>query len=124
MGFREKLRSSASHLLQPGEQIQVVFPAQTTNPYAPSLIAGWAALSSNGNRVVVVTDRRILLYRTARIRVSQINEIGLDLPRNTVIGPASGLWYQTDALAECLFINRRYHKDVAAADSAIGESPS
>jgi hypothetical protein len=54
----------------------------------------------------------------------RITEVGLDLPRNTVIGPAQGLWYQTDALAESLYINRRYHEDVAAADSAIGASPA
>jgi hypothetical protein len=80
-------------------------------------------ISSNCSRVVVVTDRRILLCHTARRRTTQVDEVGLDLPRNTIIGPAHGIWYQTDALAESLYIHRRYHKDVAAADAASGASP-
>ena len=37
---------------------------------------------------------------------------------STKIGPASGLWYRTEALGERLYIHKRFHKDIAAADGA------
>jgi hypothetical protein len=122
MKVRDELRSSAFHLLRPGEQMQVVSRLRQMTPYAGPFIGAGLTLSSNCSRVVVVTDRRILLCHTARIRTTQVNEVGLDLPRNTIIRPAHGIWYQTDGLAESIYIHRRYHKDVAAADSAIGAS--
>jgi hypothetical protein len=44
-------------------------------------------------------------------------EIVRELPRSVKIGPASGLWYKCDTLGERLYIHKRFHKDVAAADS-------
>jgi hypothetical protein len=38
------------------------------------------------------------------------------LPRQTLIGPAHGLWYRVDSLGERLYINKRFHKDIRAAD--------
>ena len=119
MAIRDKLRQNASQLLQPGEQIQAVFPAQTTSPYL-ALISVWIILLSNAYRVIVVTDRRLLLCRRSRMRITKVKDVLLQLPRETVIGPAHGLWYQTEALGETLYINRRFHNDVATADSAIG----
>src|ERR1700691_1978985 len=112
MAIRDKLTANAAPLLAPGEEIQAVIPAQTISQYFV-LISYWIILASNALRVVVVTDRRILLCRSGRFRMTPVGEVLAELPRQTVIGPAHGLWYRTDALGGRLYINRRFHKDVA-----------
>jgi hypothetical protein len=48
-----------------------------------------------------------------------IKEVLRELPRSTRIGPPSGLWYKTEVLGERMYINKRFHKDVEAADQAV-----
>jgi hypothetical protein len=120
MAIRDKLKTNASHLLDPGEPIQVVFPAKTMIPIG---IASLYAIFGSIQRVVVVTDRRILVCKAGHFRPTQVKEIIFVLPRHMVIGPAHGLNYRTDSLGDDLYINRRFFKDVAAADAAIGSSP-
>src|SRR5438309_12029477 len=124
MAIREKLRENAARLLQPGEQIQAVIPAQTTSAYF-ALISYWIIILRNSFRVIVVTDRRILVCRSGRFRQAVVTEVEREIPRNTVIGPAEGgLWYRTDALGEPLHISRRYFKDIEAADRAMAQAPA
>ena len=113
------MRANAAPFLQPGESIQAVFGAQTTSQYF-ALISYWIIIFSNAYRVVVVTDRRILVCKSGRVTMTPIKEVLRELPRNTKIGPASGLWYRTEALGERLYIGKRFHKDVAAADASLG----
>ncbi|MGK2957413.1 MAG: hypothetical protein ACSLFB_03225 [Acidimicrobiales bacterium] len=49
--------------------------------------------------------------------MTPIKEVMTELPRNTNIGPASGLWYRCSTLGERLYIHKRFHKDVVLADS-------
>jgi hypothetical protein len=72
----------------------------------------------NAYRVVVVTDRRILVCRSGRLGVTKVNEVIDELPRHTQIGPASGLWYKCETLGERLYIHKRFHKDIAQVDAA------
>ena len=116
MGIRDKIRTNAQSLLQPGEVIQAVIPAQTTSQYF-ALLSVWIIVLSNAYRVIVVTDRRILLCQSGRFRNSPVKGIVRELPRQTVIGPAHGLWYRTESLGERLYINFRFQADVAAADA-------
>jgi len=116
MAIRDKLRANAQHVLQPGETIQAVFCAQTTSQYF-ALISYWIILFTNAYRVVVVTDRRILVCTSGRLRMTPVKEVIRELPRTTKIGPASGLWWKSQSLGEQLYINKRFHKDIAAADS-------
>jgi hypothetical protein len=118
MAIGNKLRNNAQPLLQPGEKIQAIFPAQTVSQYL-SLISYWIIIFSNAYRVVVATDRRILICKSGRFRISPVRAVLSELPRQIQIGPAHGLWYKTDSLRETLYINRRFHKDIAAADAAI-----
>lgn len=39
------------------------------------------------------------------------------LPRNTIIGPVSGMWTKTSTLGEKLYVFKRFYKDVVAADA-------
>lgn len=118
MAIRDTLRKNAQHLLQPGEEIQAVIPAQTTSQYF-ALISYWIIILSNAYRVIVVTDRRILVCRSGRFRLTPVKEVVHELPRQSMIGPATGLWYRTDSLGERLYINRRFFKDIEAADRGV-----
>jgi hypothetical protein len=119
VAIRDQLRKNAAPLLQPGESIQSVFAAQTVSQYF-ALISYWIIIFKNAYRVVVVTDRRILVCSSGRLRVTPVKAVMREIPRQTVIGPAHGLWYRTEVLGEKLYINKRFHKDIAAADAMIG----
>jgi hypothetical protein len=118
MAIRDKLRSNAAHVLQEGETVQAVFTAQTASPYL-ALISYWIVIFKNAYRVVVVTDRRILVCRAGRASTTAVKEVLAELPRATRIGPATGVWYKCETLGERLYIHKRFHKDVAAADAAL-----
>ena len=118
MAIRDTMRSNAAHLLQQGESVQAVFAAQTTNPWW-ALVSYWIIILRNSYRVVVVTDRRILVCRSGRFRVTPVNAVVGEFPRTTRIGPVKGLWYRCDALGERLYIARRFHKDIETADASV-----
>jgi hypothetical protein len=115
VAIRDKLRANAAPFLQPGENIQAVFCGQTTSQYF-ALISIWIIVLTNAYRVVVVTDRRVLVCKSGRFRMTPVKEVIRELPRNTLIGPASGLWWRSESLGERLYVHKRFHKDVAAAD--------
>lgn len=115
MGVREKLQKNAQPLLQPGETVQAVFAAQSTSQWF-ALISFWIIVVRNSYRSVIVTDRRILVCQGGRLTLGAIKGVLRELPRATRIGPAGGLWYKTDALGEKLYVHKRFHKDIAAAD--------
>jgi hypothetical protein len=118
MAIRDTLRSNAAPFLQPGETVQSIFSAQTASPYLV-LISYWLLIFKNAYRVVVVTDRRILVCQAGRVRMTAVKAVVAELPRSTRIGPATGIWYKCDTLGERLYINKRFHKDVAAADALL-----
>jgi hypothetical protein len=118
MALRDKLRQNAAPLLQPGETIQAVFCGQTVSAYF-ALISYWIIVFANAYRVVVVTDRRILVCRSGRFRITPVKAIERELPRGTRIGEPAGLWWPCDSLGRRLYIHRRFHKDVTAADAAL-----
>jgi len=123
MAIREKLRANVQPFLGPGEIVQAVFSAQTTSQYF-ALISFWIIILRNSYRVVVATDRRILLLQSGRFSMTPAKSILAEFPRATRIGPAHGLWYKCESLGVPLYIAKRFHKDVEAADlAALNERP-
>ena len=118
MAIRDTMRSNAAPLLQEGESVQSIFGAQTTSQWW-ALLSYWIIIIKNSYRVVVVTDRRILVCRSGRFRTTPVNGVVGEFPRNTRIGPPSGLWYRCESLGERLYINKRFHKDIEAADALL-----
>ena len=112
MASRDKMRNRATPLLKPGETVQVVFCAQTV-----STRSAWKIMISNGYRVVVVTDRRILVCRAGRLRPGTVKGVERELPRTTRLGEPTGLWWPCDSLGGRLYVHRRFHKDVRTADA-------
>jgi hypothetical protein len=45
-----------------------------------------------------------------------VKQVRCELPRNIRIGPPSGLWWRCESLGERLYIHKRFHKYVNAAD--------
>ena len=116
IAIRDRIQEKASPFLQPGEQMQAVFAAQTFSQYWA--IFGFVIMMfKNAYRAVVVTDKRIIVFNTGKFSQTNVKSVVRELPRATRIGPAHGLWYRTEALGERLYIHTRFTKDIAAADA-------
>ena len=116
IAIRERIIENVQPLLEPGEQIQAVIPAQTKSGWLGAL-GGILLIFFNRYRPVVVTDRRIVITDAGRWAQSKPKTIVASVPRSTQIGPPSGLWWKSSSLGQPLFINKRFHKDVEQADS-------
>lgn len=116
VAIRERIIEHAQPLLEPGEQIQAVIPAQTKSGWLGAL-GLIVLLFVNRNRPIVVTDRRIVVTDSGKWAQGKPTKIVATAPRTTKIGPASGIWWRCTSLGEPLYINTRFHKDVALADS-------
>ena len=118
IAIRDKMRESTQPHLDSDERIQAVFLAQTVSQYW-LLVTVLVLLLTNAYRVVVVTDKRILVCRSGRLASSSVKEVLRELPRSTKIGLASGFWHRSDTLGERLYTHKRFHKDVARADDTM-----
>jgi hypothetical protein len=117
MALRDKIAAAAAPFLEPGETVQTAFGAMGTSPYW-SLLSYWIIIVKDANRAVVATDRRIILFRTARTRWTKFKKIEAEVPRATKLGEPSGLNWKTSALGPTIWVNKRFHKDVRETDAA------
>jgi hypothetical protein len=122
MAIRDKIRANAAAQLRPGEQIQSVFTGQTASQYL-ILLGAVFFLATNQYCTVVVTDQRILVCRSGKLSSTKVKSVLRELTRQTRIGPATGLWYKTEVLGGPLRIHKRWHKDIATADSLANQRP-
>lgn len=122
MALRDKLRDRVQPLLEPGEQIQEVFIAQTgPTPWLGALTAFlWFAVK---RRIVVATDRAIVVFSASWWTGTHPKELVARLPRSTRLGPVSGLWGSSTVGGEKLHIHKRFHGDVASADAKAAGGP-
>ena len=117
MGLREKLMERSRPFLEPMEEPRFVFLGQSAIPwFVNSLLVKF--------RMVVVTDQRIVVLAMplGAWGIYKPKSVVRTLPRATMIGPVQGLWAKTTTLGERLYINKRFHNDVKAAD--LGASAS
>lgn len=125
MAIRDKMRDSAAPHLQPGENLQVVFGAQTLNQYLfiPLVLLGVlpaiiVIAVMKPFRVVLVTDRRILVCRGGTVLTTKITGIAEEGPRSTAIGDPRGLWWSCTSLGTAkLYVHNRFHQDIREADA-------
>lgn len=118
LAIREKIFENSRPFLYPGEQVYAIIGGQTINGWWGGLAA--LAYAWNNFRAVLVTDRRIVVLDCGQLRMGVPKAVVRELPRNIRIGPASGLWWKCESLGEKLYVHKRFHKDVAAADAALG----
>jgi len=118
MALRDKLAQRAAPYLEPGEQIQAVFLAQSgPSPYW-ILLTAFIVIFSAGYRTVVVTDRAIVLLRNGRLVGTRAKAVHLRGPRNVWLGTPTGLWGQI-RLDTRYWVHKRFHKDVAYANQML-----
>jgi hypothetical protein len=118
MAIRDKLAQRATPFLEPGEQVQSVFLAQSgPSPYW-SLLSTWIVVIAAGYATVVVTDRAIVVLRNGRLLGSVAKGLTARLPRQPMDNP-SGLWGQVQLGGTRYWVHKRFHKDVQAANAAI-----
>jgi hypothetical protein len=115
MALRDKLAANAQPMLEPGETVQAVAPAQSNSGW-------WQMLSSLAvffakYQSIVVTDRRIVVFDNKKLFMTKPVAINRVLPRNTQIGPPSGLWWKCQSLGPVIYVHKRFHKDIEKADS-------
>ncbi len=121
MALRDKLAERVQPYLEPGEQVQQVFMGQTGPSPLFSLISYWIVLIAGKYYIFAVTDRAILVVRASKMMPAKPKELEARLPRATQIGPVSGLWGKTTALGQRIWVNKRFHKDIDAADAHLAQ---
>lgn len=115
MGYREKLAQRVQPMLEPGEQVLVAFPAQSgLNPWMMSM--GAAMIFFVKARVIVVTDRGIVVLRASKL-TGRPKEVVTRGPY-TSLGEPGGLWHKFP-LGEKTYVHRRFHKDVREANERM-----
>jgi len=113
MALRDKIDGSVRPHLEPDEEVQVAFGALARNP----MWSVWSAVRRDADRTVVVTNRRILVFRSGGSAFEKLNELERSLPRSLRIGEPRGLNWRCESLGERLWIGKRFHKAVRQADA-------
>lgn len=120
MALRDKIVQKIEPLLDPGEQVQAVIVGQTASQWLA--MAGLIPfMLTNRYYVVAATDRRIALFEGGKFTLGSPKKLVASLPRSTVLGPPSGLWWTTEVAGTKLRIHRRFHRDIVQADSAVAQ---
>jgi hypothetical protein len=118
MALRESMRESASSYVRPDEQIQAVIGAQTATQYVAAFAGIFFFLGLNRYRILVATPDRILVLDAGKFSMKNARGLVAELPRNTRLGPASGIWHVIPVNGEKLRVHRRFFKDIEIADTA------
>jgi hypothetical protein len=113
------MRESAAPYLAPGEPVQAVFGAQTASQYVAALGGIFFFLGLNRYRIFVVTPSRILILDAGPMSQKKAKGVVTELPRNTRLGPGTGIWHVIPAGTEKLRVHRRFFKDIEASDAAV-----
>jgi hypothetical protein len=121
--IRQRMAARCQPLL-PKEQIGYIIYCQRHSPYAMAVLPAQP-------RVIVVTQDHVWMIRVGTTWMNVLAEpmpsflappkgIIAKLPRDTRIGPVSGLiWGRTSINGERVWIQRKFFRDVEAADDAL-----
>jgi len=118
MALQDKMKDRAQPYLEPGEEVRQVFLGQTGPNPAFALITYLIVFFSK-YWIVVVTDRAILVFEAGKMAPTRPKTLRRRYPRALQLGPVSGLWGDTMAFGQQMWVHRRYQKAVAAADAEL-----
>lgn len=118
MALRDKIAAKAAPHLRPGEVVQATFIAARANPMWA--ILSWIILMVKGYLAVVVTDQRILVFRTSGLAMSSLKGLHAELPRTTRFDePGGAVNAKLTLNGESVWVHRRFWDDVRAANAAL-----
>lgn len=118
MALRDKLVRRSVPYLEPGEQVQVTFMAQSgPSPYW-MFVTYIVLLFAIRYAIVVVTDRGIVVLRAGLFSPSFPKRVIARVPRATWLADPSGLWSKIQ-LDRKYYVHKRFHKDVRAANQLL-----
>jgi hypothetical protein len=120
MALRDKLRERVQPLLEPGEQVQEVWWAQTgPNPNIGFLT--WYVFFFARYWICAATNQGMVIFRVKGQRSYRPESVAQRLPRGTHMGPLTGALWSKAAVTmdgKPLYIARRFYRDVERADAA------
>jgi hypothetical protein len=120
MALRDKLIERSRPYLEDGEQPEQAFLAQTgPTPWLMAFLGALAMLLAVKRRIVVVTDRAIVVLHASAWTGTTPKNLVARLPRQQRIGPLSGVWGKTEIGGERMWIHKRFQKDVEEADAKL-----
>lgn len=119
MALRDKLRERVQPHLEPGEQIQAVFMAQTgPTPWLAGAIGAVIYMFIAKYKVVAVTDRAIVMLKAGAFSPSKPKEVLARLPRTRIGKPEAKVWGKIELGGERHWVHRRFFGDIEAADAS------
>jgi hypothetical protein len=125
MALRDKLIERSRPYLEDGEDVEQVLLAQTgPTPWLTAVIGGLAMLLTVKRRIIVVTDRAVVVLAASPWTGTKPTSVVERLPRQTRLGPLSGVWARLQLGGQKMWVNKRFHKDAAAADAKLTAPPS
>lgn len=120
MALRDKLRERMTPLLEPGEQLQQVWMAQSgMSPYLLGGLGGAIALLLNKYYVVAATDRAIVMASAGRFVPSKPKAVVQRMPRNTPFVLSGKIWGKAEVAGTKYYVHRRFFDDVKAANGGV-----
>jgi hypothetical protein len=119
MALDDKLRERVQAHLEPGESVEQVFLAHGgASPWLVG-IAGLLGTLFVRRRIVAATDRSVVVFE-ADWNGTNPQRVLARLPRETKIGPAKGVWATAQLGDEKLYVHKRFHSQIKAADAKLG----
>jgi hypothetical protein len=115
VALRDKLAERATLMLFPGESARQVFLAQGGgSPWLVNLLGVFSAMFAK-RRIIAVSDYAIVVIE-ANLNGTKPVRVLARLPRGIRLGPVRGIWSPINLGGEKLYVHRRFHKDIEAAD--------
>jgi hypothetical protein len=122
MALRDKLRDRAQPMLDPGEQIQSVFLAQS-GPNPSFLFLTYLMMFFSKYWVVAVTDKRIAFLKASAMTPSKPKTLAESYPRDSKVSEPSGkLWTALELGGNRYWVHRRFWNDLRAAATPPAET--
>jgi hypothetical protein len=117
------LAERSAPLLPPGSQVRQAFICQTAPNFAFFVINWATGLTMFWIKYRCVAVARDAIYVLDSDKLSggaNPTSVAGTLPRHTQLGPVSGRWGQLTLLGERHWVKKRFHPEIAAADTEAG----
>jgi hypothetical protein len=117
--LRDKIAERSRPFLPTDSPVRQVVVGQTgPNPWL--YFVTWLIFFWIRYRQVCVTDDGIYVLSCGL--GGKPKELLATLPRDRQIGPVSGVWAKVSLDGESLWVHKRFHKEIAAADAARNQA--